>query len=161
MDVVGVIGDHVSNTVPDNTIGSVMETTLDLAMPNKNITSAKNLGTDEVGTHSPSSSDLSNFFSLSNNISNFLRHKKVHDVGELESYSRHEHVFSHWIWAMGMRKGEKLDNNRAKSLLQLKHFDKTLMKPIFYITAKTSTLSVDIQQILGNTKVVEYGSFVD
>src|SRR5450759_1877466 len=113
----------------------------------------------------PSSSSneaLSNFSSLSHNISYFLQFKKAHNVGELDSYSRLTQVFSHWIWASGMRKGLKLETHYAKALLRLDHFDKKLLEPV-YVSGPSPlhSESMEIQNVLEDTKVSEYGSFVD
>lgn len=111
---------------------------------------------------SSSSPNLSSFSSLSDNISHFLRIKKAHNVGELDSYSRLSLVVSHWTWACGMRKGQKLDKSHAEALLRLKHFDKNLLEPVY--VSEPNPLhyeSLEIQNMLGAIKVSEYGSFVD
>lgn len=117
-----------------------------------------------AGAVDPSSPNLplSSFSYLSDNISHFLQIKKAHNVGELDSYSRLSQVFSHWIWASGIRRGEKLEKHHAEALLRLDYFDKNLLEPI-YVSGPSPlhSESVEIQNVLGDTKVSEYGSFVD
>lgn len=105
---------------------------------------------------------LSTYLSLSKNISKFVTFKRVHNVGEMESYDRLKPVFLHWVWASGFRKGLKLDMNHAKAFLWCKHFDKTKLERIFKPgPSPMHSESVEIQNMLGDIKVSEYGSFVD
>lgn len=72
-------------------------------------------------------------------------------------------VVSHWVWAYGVREGKIVDKKHAKTLRKLDNFDKNLLKPIYKQEA-TSPLcleSMDIQTMLKDRGVAEYGSFVD
>lgn len=82
-------------------------------------------------------------------------------MGELESYSRLNKVFSHWIWASGFRKGRRLNKGHAETLLGLDHFDKNMLEPVYIDEpSPLHSESMEIQNVLGDTKVSEYGSFV-
>lgn len=82
-------------------------------------------------------------------------------MGELESYSRLNEVFSHWIWASGIRKGKRLKKSHAETLLRLDNFDKNLLEPVYMLRpTPLHSQSMEIQNVLGDTKVSEYGSFV-
>lgn len=105
---------------------------------------------------------MSNYSSLLENISKFITYKRVHNVGEMETYSRHEDVLSHYVWASGYRKGVEVDRNHAEALLRSTNYDKANLEPIFkQVSRPTHSDSMDIQKILGDTKISEYGSFVD
>lgn len=105
---------------------------------------------------------LSNFTSLSDNISNFLQFPKVHNVGEMITYDRHPQVFSHWIWSCGMRKGLKVENSHAEALLKIDNCYENLLEPV-YVSGPfpVHSESKEIQDMLGDIKVDEYGSFTD
>ena len=115
-----------------------------------------------AGSYPPSSPKLSSFMTLSENINEFLGYKIVHNVGEMESYYMLIDEFSHYVWASGYRKGLRLDKYHAEALLELENFDSSKLEPIYKkVPRPMHGDSVDIQNILGNTKVLEYGSFVD
>ncbi len=105
--------------------------------------------------------DLSDHSTLSENISRFVKEKHVHEIGYLKSYDRLDSVFSHWVWASGMRKGQKLDASHADALLRVSTFDCNRLEPV-YIRKLTplDAESIEIQNILGDTRVDEYGTFV-
>ncbi len=85
----------------------------------------------------------------------------VHDVGELESYGTLKEVLSHYVWSCGMRKGLKLKQNHAKALLWCEHYDHTKLEPVYKLEPRPMhTDSREIQKLLGNIKVDEYGSFL-
>ena len=61
-----------------------------------------------------------------------------------------------------MKKGSKLEKHYAEALLRLDHFDKKLLEPIYVFgPSPLHSESIEIQNVLGDTKVSEYGSFVD
>ena len=114
-----------------------------------------------IGAYPPSSPTLSNFSSLSGVILKSVERNLVLNVGELETWLRLDNVLSHYVWAVGYRKGLKVDKNHAEALLRCKDFDKTKLQPIYkQVPRPIHGDSIYIQNMLGDIKVDEYGSFV-
>ena len=102
------------------------------------------------------------FSSLSDTILKSVERNLVWNVGEWETCLSLDSVLSHYVWAGGYRKGLKVDKNHADALLTCKDFDKTKLEPIYkQVPRPIHADSICIQNILGDVKVDEYGSFVN
>src|SRR5450759_2968452 len=118
--------------------------------------------THQASVHLSWSPNLSSYSSLSNSIQMFVNSKKnVSSVGAL-SITTNKPIFSHYEWACGMKKGTRLDPEYAECLLCRPGFEKDQLKKI-WVPGKVPVHidSIELQQMLGKTKVSEYGSFVD
>lgn len=114
-----------------------------------------------AGADLPTSSSPTSFPCLSSKISKLIVLNLVHDVGELESYLRLKEVLSHYVWSCDMRNGLKLEQNHAEALLRCEHYDHTKLEPVYKLEPHPMhSDSIEIQNLLGNIKVEEYGSFV-
>ena len=106
-------------------------------------------------------SNLSDNSTISESISRFVKIQHVHEIGYLKSYDRLESVFSHWVWASGMRKGQKLEANHAEALLRVRAFDRNRLEPVYVDRVPLlDAESIEMQNLLGETRVDEYGTFV-
>src|SRR5450759_3159934 len=85
---------------------------------------------NQACAHLPSSPNLSNYSLLLDNIQNFIRLKKTKRIGQILS-STTMPVFSHWVWAFWLNKGQNVDNNHAEDLLLRTGFDKNMLKAVF------------------------------
>ena len=144
-------GDEVvDNLLHANTIGSTTEVHPDVQT-----------GTDEASAHLPSSPNISNYSSLSNSISQFSQKRFGLDVGTADEYGRLDEEFLHYVWVEGPRKGQALNPNHAEKLLGLDTFRKERIEVVYNrVPPPVHADSQDIQNILGKTKVDEYGTFV-
>jgi hypothetical protein len=114
----------------------------------------------QAGAYYPSSPDLSTYSSLSQNINTFVQKPYTNTIGSLAP--KEELVFSHYEWKVGHKKGQRLDYITAKKLLRKPDFQKDHLDQIWVLDkAPAHSDSVELQNILGNTKVSEYGSFVN
>lgn len=94
-------------------------------------------------------------------MSNEVAHRKVLEIGFLESHGRLVPALSHFVWASGYRKGRFIERTRGEAYLRVKNFDKTKIKPKFkYVPPPPHDQCVELQTILGDIRVSEYGSFV-
>ena len=115
-----------------------------------------------AGYDHPLSPCVENFYSLSDTISEFITIKKIHNIGEWETYARLIQIFSHWIWATGMRKGQKLNQYLAEAFLRVEHFDENHLEAVYVAgPCPPHCYSMEIQNLLGDTKVDEYGTFLN
>ena len=113
------------------------------------------------GVDAPASPTLSDFSCLSLDVSKFLRYRRVHEVGYLESYDRLIPALSHFVWASGYRKGRYIERTRGEAYERVKGFDITRIKPKFKLVPPPPHIdSVYLQSILGDVHVSEYGAFV-
>src|SRR5450759_3854042 len=89
------------------------------------------------------------------------KEKVTSSVGAL-STTTNKPIFSHYEWACGMKKGTRLDPEYAERLLRRPGFEKDHLNKI-WVPGKVPVHidSIELQQMLGKTKVSEYGSFVD
>jgi hypothetical protein len=137
---------------------------VDTAIPDVTINSSSSAAdeADAAGAHLPSSPNLSIYSSLSEKVQVFVdsEQRNTFEVGALSSI-RH-HVFSHYEWNKGNCKGDRIDFNTAEILLRQPSFQKDNLKPIWILEeAPAHSDSIELQNMLGETKVSEYGSFVD
>src|SRR5450759_1425509 len=116
--------------------------------------------TQQAGAYLPCSPNLSSYSSLSSNIQLLINSKKkVSSVGAL-SITTNKPVFSHYEWASGMKKWERLDPDYAKDLLDKPCFQKNHLKTIWVPRkAPMHVDSIELQKIFGKTKVSAYGFF--
>jgi hypothetical protein len=150
--------DEVGRGLPSTTGSSMMGEVNAIAGVNAIVTYTGRV-TDEAGAHHPSSPNLSHFSSLSDNICNLLATKIPSQLNDMDSTSTTKMQFSHYVWADGSRKGEMLTEVHAKQLLGLKTFDKKSLLPI-YVQVPIDVDRLNIQSILENNRLSEYGSFV-
>jgi len=110
---------------------------------------------------SPTTSLISEFSTFYFDVSYKVSHTRVLEVGFLESHGRLVLAPSHFVWASGYRKGRYIERTRGEAYLRVPHFDKSKIKPKFkYVPPPPHIDSVQLQTILGDIHVSEYGSFV-
>ena len=68
----------------------------------------------------------------------------------------------HYVWAVGDYMGERVDSEHADILLCQPGFNRHNLQAVFREESlQLDSESIELQKILGGTKVDEYGTFVD
>ena len=107
-----------------------------------------------------SSPDVSNYSSISESILTFAFQKPHGIIGGLNNRQK-QSVFSHWEWRLGPTRGQRILDTEADNLLQQPGFDRNALKTVYKtIYGPPQKESREIQDMLGNVRVDEYGSFV-